>query len=92
MACARWRGVVFSSYESRFTLFRADGRQRVWRRASERFADINIVDRVVHGGGGGYGMDRNLLWTKNTGAFNDGILNAHRYRDEILRPIIVPST
>ena len=28
---ARWRGVLFTD-ESRFSLFRADGRQRVWRR------------------------------------------------------------
>ncbi len=34
--------------ESRFSLYRADGRQRVWRRVGERFADVNIVDRVAH--------------------------------------------
>ena len=33
---ARWRGVLFTD-ESRFSLFRADGRQRVWRRVGERF-------------------------------------------------------
>ncbi len=35
--------------ESRFSLYRADGRQRVWRRVGERFADVNVVDRVAHG-------------------------------------------
>ncbi len=36
--------------ESRFSLYRADGRPRVWRRVGERFA--YIVDRVAHGGSG----------------------------------------
>ncbi len=72
--------------ESRFSLYRADGRQRVWRRVCERFADVNIVDRVAHGGV--------MVWTgvcygqRTQVHFIDGILNAQRYRDEILRPIV----
>ncbi len=31
---------------------RADGRQREWRCVGKRFADVNVVDRVAHGGGG----------------------------------------
>ncbi len=75
--------------ESRFSLYRADGRQRVWRRMGERFADVNVVDRVAHGGGGVmewadicYGQ-----WTQVHSI--DGVLNAQRYRDEILRLIVV---
>ncbi len=34
---ALWRGVLYTD-ESRFSLYRADGRQRVWRRVGERFA------------------------------------------------------
>ncbi len=33
-------------------LYRADGRQRVWHCVGKRFADVNVVDRVAHGGGG----------------------------------------
>ncbi len=74
---ALWRGVLFTD-ESRFSLYRADGRQRVWRHVGERFADVNVVDRVAHGGGGVmvwagvcYGQ-----WTQVH--FIDGILNAQR--------------
>ncbi len=48
---ALWRGVLFTD-ESRFSLYRADGRQHVWRCVGERFADVNVVDRVAHGGVG----------------------------------------
>ncbi len=56
----------------------------------KRFADVNVVDRVAHGGGGVmvwacvcYGQQTQVY-------FIDGILNAQRYRDEILRSIVVP--
>ncbi|ROL53228.1 F-box only protein 6 [Anabarilius grahami] len=31
---------------------RAGGRQRLWHCVGERFADVNVVDRVAHGGSG----------------------------------------
>ncbi len=37
---------------SRFSLYRADGRDCVWHCVGERFADVNVVDRVAHSGGG----------------------------------------
>ncbi len=57
--------------------------------AGERFADVNVVDRVAHGGG------RVMVWAgvcygqQTQVHFIDDILNAQRYRDEILRPIVV---
>ncbi len=57
---ALWRGVLFTD-ESRFSLYRADGRQREWCCWSERFADVNVVDRVAHGGSGV--MVWAMLWT-----------------------------
>ncbi len=52
----------------RFSLYRADGRQHVWRRVGERFADVNVVDRVARGGGGVI-VGQAYVWTTNTGAF-----------------------
>ncbi len=72
---ALWRGVFFMD-ESRFSLYRANGGQRVWRHVGEWFADVNIVDRVAHGGswvmvwaGVCYGQQTQVH-------FIDGILNA----------------
>ena len=54
----------------------------------ERFAAVNLVNRRLHGGvmvwaGISYGQRTQLH-------FIDGNMNARRYRDEILRPIVVP--
>ncbi len=84
-----WRGVLFTD-ESRFSLYRADGRQRVWRCVGERFADVNVVDRVAHGGGGVMVWAGICYGQQTQVYFIDDILNAQRYRDEILRPIVVP--
>ncbi len=68
----------------------ADGRQRVWRRVGEQFADVNVVNQVAHGGGGV------MVWTciwygqRTLVHFIDGILNAQRYHDEISKHIVAP--
>ena len=85
----QWRRVFFTD-ESRFTLFRADGRRRLYRRGGERFADAYVFERDRYGGGsvmvwGGipYGVKSPLIVVP-------GNLTAVRYRDEILRPVAVP--
>ncbi|KAL0190518.1 hypothetical protein M9458_013216, partial [Cirrhinus mrigala] len=86
---ALWRGVLFMD-ESQFSLYRADGRQRVWRRVGEQFADVNIVDRVAHGSTGVMVWAGICCGQRTQVHCIDGILNAQRYHDEILRPIFVP--
>ena len=85
----QWRRVRFTD-ESRFTLFCADGRCRVYRRRGERFADACFVERDRFGGGsvmvwGGiaHGIKSQLIIVA-------GNMTAVRYRDEILRPVAVP--
>ncbi len=74
---ALWRGVLFTD-ESRFSLYRADGRQRTWRRVDERFADVNIVDRMAHGGGGVMVWAGVCYGQRTQVHFIDGVLNAQR--------------
>ncbi|KAL0184743.1 hypothetical protein M9458_020439, partial [Cirrhinus mrigala] len=85
---AFWRGVLFTD-ESRFSLYRADSRQHVWRRVGERFA-LNVVDRVAHGGGGAMVWADVCYGQRTQVRFIDSILNAQRYRNKILRPVVVP--
>ncbi len=80
---ALWRGVLFTG-ESRFSLYRADGRQRVWWRVGERFADVNVVDWVAHGGGKVMVLAGVCYGQQTQVHFIDGILNAQRYRGPLL--------
>lgn len=84
-----WSRVLFTD-ESRFCVFRADGRQRVYRRVGERLAPNCIREVPAHGGGGV------MVWGGICGELKTrlviihGNLNAQRYRDEILRPVAIP--
>ena len=93
-AVAKEFNVHFSAISHIQSHFREFGsasnrRQRVWRRVGERLADVNVVNRVPHGGSGvmvwaviSYGQRTQLH-------FIDGNLNAQRNRDKVLRPIVV---
>ncbi len=72
---ALWRGVLFTD-ESRFSLYMADSRQRVWRHVGERFADINVVDWVAHGGSGVMVWAGVCYGQRTQVHYIDGILNA----------------
>ena len=85
----QWRNVMFSD-ESRYLLYRPDGRQRVYRRNGERYRDNCLVERDRFGGGAlmvwagiSYGHRTPLV-------FIDGPLTAQLYVDVILRPVVVP--
>lgn len=46
-----WNNVLFSD-ESKFNLFRSDGRILVWRKPNTELEEKNLVSTVKHGGGG----------------------------------------
>ena len=47
----QWKNLHFSD-ESRFNLFKCDGRKKVWRLPGERFLDACVWEKVKHDGGG----------------------------------------
>ncbi len=56
----------------------------------EWFVDVNVMDHVAHGGGGVMVWAGICYGQRTPVHFIDDILNAQRYRDEILRPIVEP--
>ena len=85
-----WANVLFTD-EFRFLLEPDDRRIHVWRRHGERFTDNCIQERAAYGSGsmrvwGGMSLnDRTPLYHLA------GNLNAVRYRDEILQPLVTPA-
>ena len=85
----QWSTVVFSD-ESRFCLNTNDGRERVWRRDHERYAEccIREVDR--------WGGPSVMVWGGINTNFRTelvtiaGNLTAQRYVDEVLEPHLIP--
>ena len=85
----QWNQVLFSD-ESRFTLERSDGRARVYRRSGERYTDACVKQTDRFRGGSVMvwaGINNNR---KTNLVIINGNLNAQRYRDEILAPVVIP--
>ena len=85
----QWNQVLFSD-ESRFTLEKADGRVRIYRRVGERYSDacVTEVDRFRRGsvmvwGGINHQGKTDLVVIR-------GNLNAQGYINDVLRPVVVP--
>lgn len=85
-----WQRCLFAD-ESRFTLYRNDGRLLVWRETGERYREECMEVREAFGGGGVTiwgGINRNgrtdlvVLMRES--------MNAERYRDLCVRDIVIP--
>ena len=85
----QWNTVVFSD-ESRFCLRRSDGRARVYRRRGERYADACVQEVDRFGGGSIMVWGGISFHHRSPLVIVDRNLNAQRYRDEILQPVVVP--
>lgn len=86
----QWSNVLFTD-ESKVCLRSPDGRERVYRRSNERFAECAITELISYHGGSVMvwaGISANarteLLFVEN------GALNAHRYIEEVLQEAVVP--
>ncbi|GFW60078.1 transposable element Tcb1 transposase [Trichonephila clavipes] len=82
---------VLSSDESRFSVHPDNRRIFIWRDSGSRNNPAFVHERVRFGGGivlvyGGISIDGST----DLYIIRDGPLTARRYRDEILRPIVVP--
>ena len=85
----RWNNVLFSD-ESRFLINRIDGRERVYRRRGQRYAQQFIRSADRFGGGsvmvwGGISAEHRTPLVEI-----EGNLTARRYCDEILVPHVLP--
>ena len=86
----QWSQVLFSD-ESRFTMNHNDGRLRVWRSPGQRFIDATVQEKVAFGGGSVMVWEGFSLHHRTPLYHVQGNLNGLRYRDEILRPLAVPT-
>lgn len=86
----QWRAVLFTN-ESRFSLDGNDRRVRVWRRRGHRYRDFAIAEHDRWGGRslmvwGGISMGGRT----DLHVMRGQTMNAQRYLDDVLRPIVLP--
>ena len=86
----QWSQVLFTD-ESRFTLSFNDGRIHVWRRQGERFHDCAVREHDRYGGGSVMVWGGIHLNGRTPLHLVQGTLTGARYRDDILRPIVMPT-
>jgi transposase len=89
-----WSQVLFTD-ESRFQLRSADGRQRVYRRTGERYADNCVHERDRFGAvnvmvWGGIHLDGSTALVDVDDFHGAGGLTSQRYIDHVLDPVVVP--
>ncbi|GFT85681.1 transposable element Tcb2 transposase [Trichonephila clavipes] len=85
----KWSNVLFSD-ESRFSVHPDNRRTFIWRDRGS-WNNSAFVNESVRFGGGGVLVYGGISIDGRTDLYiiRDGPLTAHRYRDEILRPIVV---
>jgi len=62
----KWKTVIWSD-ESKFTIFKSDGPQRVWRMPGTRNNIENFVPTIKHGGGAGMEFRKRFKSVGNNG-------------------------
>jgi transposase len=92
----QWRNILFTD-ESRYCLHHPDGRIRVWRRRNQRYADNNVQETNAWGGPsimvwGGIRLNHLVgpVVFQDIGPGRGNGVNAQRYIDQVLRPVVVP--
>ncbi|GFX71498.1 transposable element Tcb2 transposase [Trichonephila clavipes] len=87
-----WSNVLFSG-ESRFCVHPYNSRIFIWRECGSRNNPASVHESVRFGGGGVLVYSSiSIDGCTDLYIIRDGPLTARRYRDEILRPIVVPYT